>query len=403
MQTWIFQGNPDLFNIDVYLAAWLPEFPWLVTRHGSEIARGDQVFIWRTAGASKGVSGIVAEAVVTAEAELREEDPLAKSLWRGGATAGDEKRNRALLRLNRIATTREVLQREWLVEDPILRDMHNIRMASGTNFRVTPLEATRLNLMWARIGQDWTRDESVAGLWAYMKTRGTPISRLPGSLVAQVSELTGRPVSGVYNKVMNYRALDPRDARAGLSGAGDAAKRLWSEFYDDSRKELRESAVEVEFARLWTLEAQAVVSAPTTESVESTARLFEVLDLPALLGRYSEARKVRPERPAVKHTQTRAFDRDPLAVAITRKRAGYRCEVPGCSHTTFITAEGRPYHEVHHIVPLGEGGNDTIANMACVCPSHHREAHFGSQRFSIAEALTKVRMGDASPVAPHDP
>jgi hypothetical protein len=33
---------------------------------------------------------------------------------------------------------------------------------------------------WARTGEDWTDDESLAGLWAYAKTAGAEISKLAG-------------------------------------------------------------------------------------------------------------------------------------------------------------------------------------------------------------------------------
>jgi hypothetical protein len=59
----------------------------------------------------------------------------------------------------------------------------------------------------------------VAGLWAYTQTYGQQVSRLPGSPVAEVALVVGRAISGVYNKVMNFRAIDPRDERAGMSGA----------------------------------------------------------------------------------------------------------------------------------------------------------------------------------------
>jgi hypothetical protein len=43
MRTWIFQGNPDDFDIDGYLATQPVEFPWLVTRYAADIAVGDRV------------------------------------------------------------------------------------------------------------------------------------------------------------------------------------------------------------------------------------------------------------------------------------------------------------------------------------------------------------------------
>src|SRR5262245_21281328 len=91
---------------------------------------------------------------------------------------------------------------------------------AGTNYPVTPQQAARLYSLWSRTGQDWSRDETVAGLWACAKTLGTPISRLPGSPVAVVAQLIGRAVPGVYNKVMNFRSIYPRDSRVGLAGSG---------------------------------------------------------------------------------------------------------------------------------------------------------------------------------------
>jgi hypothetical protein len=52
MRTWIFQSNPDRFNIDSYLAARPAEFLWLVTRYDSDVSIGDRVYLWRNQGAS---------------------------------------------------------------------------------------------------------------------------------------------------------------------------------------------------------------------------------------------------------------------------------------------------------------------------------------------------------------
>jgi hypothetical protein len=49
------------------------------------------------------------------------------------------------------------------------------------------------------------------------QTFGGSVSRLPGSLVADVALRIGRAISGVYNKIMNFRH-DPRDEREGMSG-----------------------------------------------------------------------------------------------------------------------------------------------------------------------------------------
>jgi hypothetical protein len=50
----------------------------------------------------------------------------------------------------------------------------------------------------------------------------------------------------VYNKVMNFRAIDPREQHAGMSGGG--GKRTgWGEFYDEDATDLRRTELEREF------------------------------------------------------------------------------------------------------------------------------------------------------------
>ena len=394
-EAWIFQGNPDQFDLDAYLGTSPTQLPWLVTRYAQQIEVGDRVFIWRTQGSAKAVAGVIAEATVVAPTMPRPESADAASFWRDNAEQAVEVRPRALLRLNRVASTREVLRREWLAHDPVLSDLPNLKMAAGTNYPVTPQQAARLYALWSRTGQDWSRDESVAGLWAYVKTLGTPVSRLPGSPVAVVSQLIGRPITGVYNKVMNFRSIDPRDTRAGLSASGATDERVWNEFFDPAANQLREADLEQEFNRLWMSTAgnsePALDAEAAQERAEAAARRLEGQELDDLLARYHASLAVRPARPRASSSTTRVYERDPLVIAIARKRAGHRCEVPGCDHPQFMAADGLPYCEVHHVIPLAEGGEDRIENAACLCPSHHREVHHGNQRSVLEAQLKELR------------
>jgi 5-methylcytosine-specific restriction endonuclease McrA len=354
------------------------------------------VFIWRTQGSTKkNDAGIVAEATVVAPPMPRSESADAVPFWRSNSEQAVEVRSRALLRLNRVASTNEVLRREWLTGDAVLSDLPNLKMAAGTNYPVTQEHAARLYALWSRTGQDWSRDESVAGLWAYAKTIGTPVSQLPGSPVAVVSQLIGRSIAGVYNKVMNFRSLDPRDTRAGLSGGGATAERVWNEFFDPAANSLRDVDLEQEFNRLWMSTAghsePALDAAAAQERAEAAASNLEGQELDDLLVRYHAGLGVRPARPRASSSTTRVYERDPLVIAIARKRAGHRCEVPRCDHPQFIAADGLPYCEVHHVTPLAEGGEDRIENVACLCPSHHREVHHGNRRSVLEAQLKELR------------
>jgi hypothetical protein len=187
MRTWIFQGNPDDFDIDGYLATRPVEFPWLATCYADDIAVGDRVYIWRTQGKRKADAGVIAEGVVIAPAALRPESPDAVPFWRTGSGEGTALLTRVTLRLVRIAGSREVIQRKWCIEDPILRGLPNLKMAAGTNYPLLQDHAERLAAVWSRTGHDWTRDESVAGLWVFARTYGGPVSILPSSPVAIVA------------------------------------------------------------------------------------------------------------------------------------------------------------------------------------------------------------------------
>ncbi|MBT7455033.1 MAG: HNH endonuclease [Gemmatimonadetes bacterium] len=65
--------------------------------------------------------------------------------------------------------------------------------------------------------------------------------------------------------------------------------------------------------------------------------------------------------------------------------------MPDCGATPFRTDDGRPYLEVHHILPLSEGGEDGMLNVAALCPNCHRAQHHADRRDQLREDLQKVR------------
>jgi hypothetical protein len=97
------------------------------------------------------------------------------------------------------------------------------------------------------------------------------VSRLPGSPVAEIALALGRAVSGVYNKLMNFRAIDPRDQRAGMSGGGETDRRVWAEFYNEAAGDLRHPELEREFNRLWRVAGE--VASPPSDADEDAALL----------------------------------------------------------------------------------------------------------------------------------
>jgi len=83
------------------------------------------------------------------------------------------------------------------------------------------------------------------------------------------------------------------------------------------------------------------------------------------------------------------FQRNPYVVAAVVNRANGECEMPACERELFVREDKSNYLEVHHVVPLGEGGDDTLINAAAVCPHCHRELHFGAKRKTLRQELAK--------------
>jgi hypothetical protein len=52
------------------------------------------------------------------------------------------------------------------------------------------------------------------------------------------------------------------------------------------------------------------------------------------------------------------------------RRNHERCQVPGCSHATFL--------DLHHLVARSEGGQHELENLITLCGAHHRAAHRGN-------------------------
>lgn len=70
------------------------------------------------------------------------------------------------------------------------------------------------------------------------------------------------------------------------------------------------------------------------------------------------------------------YDRNSDVIAEVLHRANGVCE--RCHQPApFIKVDGRPYLEVHHVIPLSQNGEDTVENAEALCPNCHREKHYG--------------------------
>ena len=126
------------------------------------------------------------------------------------------------------------------------------------------------------------------------------------------------------------------------------------------------------------LDAHTKKSAPielTTHTERFTEAVEESLkdSSNARAARLSKAAKLPTKVAVVSY----AFVRNPDVVAEVLLRASGKCE--RCKENApFLRKKDRqPYLEVHHIVQLSKGGEDTVSNALALCPNCHRHLHFG--------------------------
>lgn len=80
-----------------------------------------------------------------------------------------------------------------------------------------------------------------------------------------------------------------------------------------------------------------------------------------------------PEQ-GITYSVQKVRQRDKAAADAVRKLYK-KCQISG-DEFLFLTKKGKPYLEVHHLIPLGKGGADSPHNMIVVSPQIHRMLHY---------------------------
>jgi 5-methylcytosine-specific restriction enzyme A len=83
------------------------------------------------------------------------------------------------------------------------------------------------------------------------------------------------------------------------------------------------------------------------------------------------------------------FDGDRIVSEYARRRADGTCQLCGMP-APFKNRDGEPFLEIHHIVPLAEGGQDTVENVAALCPNCHRKMHVLNLPADVVRLRNKV-------------
>ncbi len=92
-------------------------------------------------------------------------------------------------------------------------------------------------------------------------------------------------------------------------------------------------------------------------------------------------RRIRLSKAAKKPTksivQVWEYKRNPDVVAEVLYLANGKCQKCKNDAPFLRKSDKTPYLEVHHKIPLSDGGDDTVENSIALCPNCHRKEHFG--------------------------
>ena len=94
------------------------------------------------------------------------------------------------------------------------------------------------------------------------------------------------------------------------------------------------------------------------------------------------------KKPGNSQSVVTQFVRDPAVVAWVLAEAAGICECCG-KPAPFVREDSSPFLEVHHILRLADGGEDTPSNAAALCPNCHRELHYGAEKRELVEKLRR--------------
>ncbi|MBZ9752818.1 EVE domain-containing protein [Deinococcus sp. HMF7604] len=135
--TWIFQANPQQYDIAASLAAERVEL-WNLRQHASKVKLGDRVLVW----ISGRKSGIYAVGEVISAPMDQPDSTVGRRYWK--SAGGHQVWPRVEVRYSQVLLDRP-LYKKYLEFDAALTQLAILRQPRGTNFAVSANEWEALN------------------------------------------------------------------------------------------------------------------------------------------------------------------------------------------------------------------------------------------------------------------
>lgn len=151
---WIFQGNPDIFDMEKYINS-KEDITWTVTRYSDEIEVGDEVFIWRS-GENAGIIAL-ANVISRPDNSIKED---ADQLWKEHLKKEGLK---TALRIVSRYTETPLLKKQIM---PIIPELSILKQPQGSNFKISRDDAQAIkDLLKEKSDKNRTKQLCLVGTW----------------------------------------------------------------------------------------------------------------------------------------------------------------------------------------------------------------------------------------------
>lgn len=130
---WVFQANPNIYDLEAALNAGQRTFRWSVNQHKEHIHTDDRVYLWL----SGSDGGLLAQGVILSEPTMMDDG---EEIQFYTSPPEDSLSLRVELRIDNVLAT--PIQRAELHEEPLLQSMSLLRAPQGTNFQLQEIEAS---------------------------------------------------------------------------------------------------------------------------------------------------------------------------------------------------------------------------------------------------------------------
>jgi len=132
---------------------------------------------------------------------------------------------------------------------------------------------------------------------------------------------------------------------------------------------------------------------PTSSELESVSQKSRKQLQKKSLEELKELASTAHRTPSKRQATGAQYIRDEAVAVYVKQAANGFCDL--CNNEApFTDKAGRPFLENHHVIPLAEGGDDTISNAVALCPNCHRKMHSLKRKADISKLQRRVKERD---------